>query len=208
MTAARQKKLPGGARAIGVTGGIGMGKSTVTRLLARRGVRTLSSDAIVHELMQPGGKAVAEIKKYFPSVITPEGGVDRKALGAMVFNDKSQLRRLESILHPRVVAAEIRFARAEARKGAKWIVLDIPLLFETHAQARLHRVLVASAPAFIQRRRVLARPGMTKDKFAAIIKAQLPDRAKRRKADYVIATGLGKAVSARQIETLFQELMA
>lgn len=194
--------------AIGVTGGIGMGKSTVTGLMRRRGVRTLSSDDIVHRLMRPGGAAVPEIKKHFPGVITQDGGVDRKALGAIVFNDKAKLRLLESILHPRVVAAEIAFARAEWRKGAKLVIFDIPLLFETHAENRLHGVVVATAPAFLQRRRVLARPNMTEDKFAAILKSQLPDRDKRRRADHVVATGLGKAVSARQVTNMMQELLA
>lgn len=186
---------------IGITGGIGMGKSTLSQLLRAPGVCISSADALVHDLMRPGTPSHAEIAAAFPEAITPAGIIDRKQLGAIVFSDPARRRRLEAILHPRVVAREIAFAKAAMKKGARLVVIEIPLLFETGAQARLDAVITATAPAFLQVQRVLKRPSMTREKFTAILAAQWPDRARVRGADLAVPTGLGKAFSARCMKT-------
>lgn len=183
---------------IGLTGGIGMGKSTVAAQLAKLGAKICNADAIVHKLLAKGGAAVAAVQKKFPDVVKA-GAVDRKALGEIVFKDVKKRKQLEAILHPLVVAEENKFVEKQARMGAKLIVLDIPLLYETEGEKRFDAVMVASAPAFLQRARVLKRPHMTEEKLAKIIASQLPDREKRRRADIVIATGLGKGHSFRQV---------
>ena len=191
---------------IGLTGSIGMGKSTIALQLARLGAKVCCADDIVHRLMAKGGKAVADIERLFPIVIK-NGSVDRKALGEIVFKDKHQLRRLEQLLHPLVVAEENRFITQQARKGARLVVLDIPLLYETGAEARCDYVLVASAPYFLQWQRVLKRPGMSEQKFHNIVASQMPDSEKRQRADKVVPTGLGKAFSFRSIAEWIGELM-
>ena len=189
---------------IGLTGSIGMGKSTLASQLALLGAKICNADAIVHELMGKEGKAVADIERLFPGV-TKNGSVDRKALGEIVFKDKQQLQRLEQLLHPLVVAEENRFIKEERSKGARMVVLDIPLLFETRASERCDVTLVASAPYFLQRQRVLKRPGMNEQKFARINQSQMADAKKRRRADKVVLTGLGKAVSFKTIAAWLKE---
>ncbi len=185
---------------IGLTGSIGMGKSTLALQLASLGAKVCSADAIVHQLMAKGGAAVAEVAKAFPQAVK-DGEVDRKALGAIVFNDKTQLKRLEELLHPLVVAAENQFVWEQRRLGARMAVLDIPLLFETGAEQRCDVTLVASAPFFLQKQRVLRRPHMSEQKFLQILRSQLSDRNKRRRADKVVLTGLGKSHSFRTLVT-------
>lgn len=190
---------------IGLTGSIGMGKSTVARLCEILGAKTISADAIVHELMKPSGAAFVQIQKSFPACIQ-EGRVDRKMLGGMVFNDDAARKKLETILHPLVIEAEERWVRAQQKLGTKWVVLDIPLLFETGGEVRMDITMLATAPAFVQKQRVLARTHMSEEKYACIIKAQMPDREKRNYADFVVHTGLGKGVTMRQLKLLLERI--
>jgi len=188
---------------IGLTGSIGMGKSTIARQCALLGAKTLNSDDVVHSLMQPGGRAFSAVAAAFPAAAVG-GKIDRKKLGEIVFADEKKLKTLEAILHPLVRNEEEKFAMGMKRKGARVVVFDIPLLFETGGNRRMHATLVATAPAFIQAQRVLSRPTMTREKFAAIVKKQMPDREKRKRADFIVHTGLGFAASMRQIKLMFK----
>ena len=191
---------------LGLTGSIGMGKSTAAKNLRRLGVPLFDADATVHRLLGPGGAAVRSVEAAFPGVRDEEGGIDRRRLGQLVFGDQPALRRLEGILHPMVRRAERRFvARARARRE-KLVVLDIPLLFESGAVERCDYVLVVSAPPRLQRERVMRRPGMSESRFADILGAQIPDREKRRRADFVVATALGRSVSFRQLKGIVRTL--
>jgi dephospho-CoA kinase len=174
---------------IGLTGSIGMGKSTVATMFRRLGVPVFDADAEVRRVQGPGGRALAAIEAAFPGT-THAGGLHRDKLGAAVFGDHSELRRLEQILHPLVAEAQSDFLGAHRLKPA--IVLDVPLLFEKGGWRRCHLTVVVSAPHRVQRARVLARPGMTQAKFAGILKGQMPDREKRARADVVIETGRGR----------------
>jgi dephospho-CoA kinase len=177
---------------VGLTGSIGMGKSTAARMLRQMGVPVYDADAAVHALQAPGGAALGPIEAAFPGVV--KGGVlDRQALGARVFGNKPALRRLEAIVHPLVAQRQRAFLKRAAQRGEKLVVLDIPLLFEGLGERRVDATLVVSAPAFLQRHRVMARPGMTAERLAGILRQQVPDAFKRRKADIVIPTGLGLA---------------
>lgn len=190
---------------IGLTGSIGMGKTTVAAQFERLGVRVCSADAIVHQLMGQGGFAVDAIEELFPTVIKNDA-VDRKKLGEIVFKNPARRKQLEEILHPMVVGEEEWFVRTEARKGAKIVVLEIPLLFETGAQSRCDTTVVVTAPPYLQMQRVMRRPNMTKEKFRAIIQAQMPDREKRLRASTVIQTGMGKRHSFMQVAQLVHKL--
>lgn len=183
---------------IGLTGSIAMGKSTASRLLRRLGIRVHDADAAVHRLLAPGGDAVAAVGALFPEAMR-DGVVDRQALGARVFGDRAALSRLEGILHPLARRSTQAFLAAAARARARLVVLDVPLLFETQAQRRVDAVLVVSAPAWLQRQRVLRRPGMTPEKLAAILARQMPDHAKRRRADAVVTSALGIARMSRDL---------
>jgi dephospho-CoA kinase len=178
---------------IGLTGSIGMGKSTTARLFAEAGVPVHDADLAVHRLYE--GEAVGEIEAAFPGTTGP-GGVDRERLARRVLGDDEALRRLEAIVHPLVRHEEEKFMAAAAQAGAAVAVLDIPLLFETGAEHRVDAVVVVSAPAALQRVRALARAGMTETKFEALLAKQLPDAEKRRRADFVVDTSAG-IVSAR-----------
>ncbi len=170
---------------LGLTGSIGMGKSTVAAMFADEGVPVFDADAAVHRLQGPGGRVVAAIEAAFPGTTGP-AGVDRPALSAAVLGDDAAMKRLEAIVHPAVAADRAAFLADHA--AAPLVVLDIPLLFETGGERAVDRVAVVSAAADVQRARVLARPGMTAVKFAAILARQLPDADKRARADFVIAT--------------------
>lgn len=183
---------------LGLTGSIGMGKSEAARMFRRLGVPVFDSDATVHRLLGPGGAAVAAVEAAFPGVVK-DGAVDRKALGAAVFGKPDDLRRLEAILHPMVRAARATFMRRAQARRDRLVVFDVPLLFETGGERDCDAVMVVSAPAFVQRARVLARPGMTPEKFAAILDQQVPDAEKRRRADFVAPTGMGKRVTLNAI---------
>jgi dephospho-CoA kinase len=191
---------------LGLTGSIGMGKSTAAAMLRRLGVPLFDADAVVHRLLGRGGAAVSEVEAAFPGVRNETGGVDRQRLGPRVFGHPEALRRLEAILHPMVRAAERRFvARARARREPL-IVLDIPLLYETRGTGRCDFVLVVSAPARLQRERVMRRRGMSAQRFAEILRAQLPDSKKRRRADFVVLTALSKAATFRRLRAIVDEL--
>jgi dephospho-CoA kinase len=177
---------------VGLTGSIGMGKSTAAKMLRQMGVPVYDADANVHAIQAKGGVALPAIEAAFPGVVK-DGVLDRQALGARVFGNKEALRKLESIVHPLVGQRQRAFLKRAARRGEKLVVLDIPLLFEGAGERRVDATLVVSAPAFLQRRRVMARPGMTVEKLDGILRQQVPDALKRRKASIVIPTGLGLA---------------
>lgn len=183
---------------LGLTGSIGMGKSEAARMFRRLGVPVFDADAAVHRLMARGGAAVAAIDAAFPGAVR-DGAVDRPALGAQVFDKPASLRRLEAIVHPLVRIERAKFlARARARR-VPLVVFDVPLLFETGGEEHCDAVMVVTAPAAVQRARVLARANMTAEKFAAILNQQTPDREKRRRADFVVPTGMGKRVTLNAI---------
>lgn len=184
---------------IGLTGSIGMGKSTAAVMLRRLGAPMFDADAEVHRLLGPGGGAVAAVEREFPGVRDEGGGISRQRLGAQVFGRPEALKRLEAILHPIVRAAERRFVAQGRARRLPLIVLDIPLLFETRADALCDAIVVVSAPAWLQRQRVLRRPGMTSARLASILAAQMPDHEKRRHADFVVETGLGRGLTLRRL---------
>jgi dephospho-CoA kinase len=172
---------------IGLTGSIGMGKSTVAAMFTDEGAPSFDSDAAVHSLYAPGGAAVAPVEAAFPGV-TKDGAIDRAALSARVVGDADAIERLEAIVHPLVREAQAEFLRVHREGSAPYVVLDIPLLFESGGVNLVDKTVVVSAPADVQRARVLARPGMTEEKFEAMLARQMPDAAKRARADFVIDT--------------------
>ena len=178
-------------RILGLTGSIGMGKSTAAAMFRRLGVPVFDSDAAVHRLLGKGGGAVSKIREAFPGAVK-DGAVDRQALGARVFADPAALRRLEAIVHPLVRREEEKFLRAARRRHAPLVVLDIPLLFESRGECRCDATVLVSAPRTVQEARVLARPGMTRAKLAGIRAQQMPEAQKRRRADFIVLTGGGK----------------
>ncbi|HVO01207.1 MAG TPA: dephospho-CoA kinase [Candidatus Cybelea sp.] len=179
---------------LGLTGSIGMGKSNAAATLKRMGVPVHDADRVVHRLMAKGGAAVAAVAAAFPGVVK-DGAVDRAALGKIVFADSAALKRLEAILHPLVQREESQFLGAARRRHAKVAVLDIPLLYETRGEIRCDAVLVVTAPQFLQDQRVLRRPGMSRQRLKEIVMRQMPDAEKRKRADFVVQTGLGKRAS-------------
>lgn len=192
---------------VGLTGSIGMGKTTAAAALRRLGLPVHDADAAVHRLMARGGAAVGKVAAAFPGV-ERDGAIDRGLLGAKVLGNDAALKRLEAILHPLVRAEAQAFLASQARRHRPLAVLDIPLLFETGGDALCDAVIVVSAPPAVQRARVLSRPGMTEAKMQAILARQMPDAEKRRRADFVVQTGLTKGHSLRQlaaIVTLLQE---
>lgn len=188
---------------LGLTGSIGMGKSAVAEMFVEAGVPVFDADAEVHALQGPGGALLPAIEAAFPGSTGPEG-VRREALGAQVFADKAALARLEAIVHPAVAARREAFLNHHA--AAPLVVFDIPLLFEKGGAAAVDAILVVSAPAEVQRARVLARPGMTEEKFARILALQTPDGEKRARADHVIDTGVPLAETRRAVRALIQRL--
>lgn len=190
---------------LGLTGSIAMGKSTAAAMFRRLGVPVWDADAVVHRLLAGGGGAVGAIAATFPGVVE-RGAVNRDALGARVFGDKEALRRLEEIVHPLVYVDQRRFLAqcARARKGI--VVLDVPLLFESGGDRVCDRIAVVSAPAFIQRQRLRRRAGLDDARIDATLARQMPDREKRRRADFVIPTGLGRACSMRAITAIVEAL--
>lgn len=188
---------------IGLTGSIGMGKSTVAAMFADAGIPVFDADAEVRAMQGPGGELLAAIEAAFPGSTGP-GGVDRERLGAQVFADKEALARLEAIVHPAVAARRAAFLQAHANKPA--VVFDIPLLFERGGHAAVDTIVVVSAPQDVQRARVLARPGMTQQKFDHIFSLQLHDSEKRARADHVIDTGTSLADTRAQVAALIASL--
>lgn len=190
---------------LGVTGSIAMGKSTACAMLRAQGVPVHDADATVHALFDRGGLAVPAIAEAFPGVVV-DGRVDRALLGPRVLGNPDALKRLESIVHPLVRAEEKRFLDHHRRSGRDIVALDIPLLFETGGEKRCDATLVVSAPALIQRQRALRRPGMTADKLASILARQMPDAEKRRRADHVVPSGLGRAVTWQAVARILAGL--
>lgn len=174
---------------VGLTGSIGMGKSTVTRMFEDEGAAVWNADDAVHRLYAAGGAGVAAIAPRFPAAIV-DGAVDRTILARLALDDPSALADLEAIVHPLVLVDRARFLDNAARAGADIAILDIPLLFEKGYEKFFDAVVVVSAPADIQKARVMARPGMTEKKFRSILMKQTPDAEKRRRADYVIDTAV------------------
>lgn len=190
---------------LGLTGSIGMGKSTTAKMFAELGVPVWDADAAVHRLYGPGGAGSAAIARLVPAAVG-EGGVDRAALRAAVLSDETLLARIEAAIHPLVAADRAAFLEEARSRGASLVLLDIPLLYETGADAWLDRVAVVSAPAGAQRERVLARPGMTEAGFEAILARQVPDAEKRRRADFVIETGDGLEPARRAVAGIVARL--
>lgn len=190
---------------IGLTGSIGMGKSETAKMFTRLGVPVFDADAEVHKLQVKDGPAIPAIDAAFPGVVE-DGVLNRTKLGELVFADPLAKKRLEAIMHPMVADARIAFFDAAEKSGAKFVVLDVPLLFETGGDKGCHKIVVVSAPADVQRQRVLARPGMTVEKFENILARQVPDRDKRAGADYIIETDKGLEHAFAQVEKIVKEL--
>ena len=186
---------------LGLTGSIGMGKTAAAKMLRRMGLPLHDADRAVHRLLAKGGAAVAAVEAAFPGVAV-DGAVDRERLAVRVFEDPAALERLEVILHPAVRWTTRAFLGRHARAGRPLVVLDIPLLFETGGEALCDAVVVVTAPAFVQRARVMGRRGMTPARFQAILAKQMPDSEKRRRADFVVKTGLSKAATLRQLRAI------
>jgi dephospho-CoA kinase len=187
----------------GLTGSIGMGKSTVARYLKSKGIAVLDADQIVHELY--AGEAVPLIEAAFPGTVK-NGAIDRKALSEKALNSEASLKLLESIVHPLVRRAELRHLMAEQHKGADLVVVEVPLLFETGANPFFDAVIVVSAPPAVQHERVVSRPGMTGEKFHAILARQWPDSKKREMADFVVDTSVPHEGTYRQIDAVIEEI--
>ena len=184
---------------LGLTGSIGMGKSTVARMFAEEGVPVFDADAAVHRLQGPEGALVAEIERRFPGTTGPEG-VDRGALAERVLGEREALQNLEALIHPAVAKERAAFLAAHA--DAALVVLDIPLLFEAGGWRAVDRIAVVSAPAEVQRARVLARPGMTAEKLDRILARQIPDEEKRARGDFVIDTGASLDETRRAVRRI------
>lgn len=184
---------------IAITGSIGMGKSTVAGMFARAGIPTFDADSEVRRMQGPGGILVEAIGKAFPAAMVGNQ-IDRERLARYVLADPAALARLETIVHPAVLAAREAFTAAYADAPA--LLFDIPLLFETGSERAFDKVIVVSAPAQVQRARVLARPGMTADKLDSILARQLPDSEKRHRADFVIDTGADLSTTEAQVAAI------
>jgi dephospho-CoA kinase len=189
---------------LGLTGSVGMGKSTTAQMFVDEGVPMFDADAAVHRLY--AGEATPLIEREFPGS-TKNGTVDREKLSAQVVGKPEALSRLEKLIHPLVGQLRTKFMAEAEKSGAKAVLLDIPLLFETGDPSKFHAVIVVSAPAEIQRQRVLARPGMTAEKFEAILKRQTPDSEKRARADFVIDTGNGLEFARKQVKEVLAEVL-
>lgn len=188
---------------VGLTGSIGMGKTATAKLFAELGIPVYDSDAAVHRLYEPGGAAVAPIEEAFPGAVK-NGRVDRAELSKRVGGNEAAFKRLEAIVHPLVAAEQRRFMEQAA--GAEMVVQDIPLLFETGGHTRMDAVVVVSAPAEVQRKRVLEREGMTPEKLDHILSRQMPDEEKRAKAHFVVETDKGLDHAFKQVKAIVAEL--
>jgi dephospho-CoA kinase len=192
---------------LGLTGSIGMGKSTAAGMLRRLGVPLCDSDQVVHDLLAKGGAAVAPVEGAFQGVVR-DGAVDHKLLADRVFTDTEALGRLEDILHPMVHEAQTRFLKHAAGHGEKLVALDVPLLFESGTDRRCDAVIVVSAPRFLQAARVLGRRGMTLKRFKGVLSRQMPDAEKRRRADFVVQTGLGRRYTLQRLGEIVKLMRA
>jgi len=190
---------------IGLTGGIGMGKSTAAAILNKFGLPIYDADKAVHGLLQKGGKAVKPVAKLFPECVN-KGAIDRAILGRLVFGKPAQLKKLEKILHPLVRRAERDFLKQARRDKAPAAVLEIPLLFETGAEDRCDITICVTATRAVQKARVLKRKGMTSQRLAAILQRQMPDKDKRNRADFVVRTHKGRVDTRRQLQDIIKKL--
>lgn len=188
---------------VGLTGSIGMGKSTTAQMFRDEGIAVLDSDQIVHDLYR--GAAVAPIAAAFPDVVV-DGVVNRSALGAHVLSDPAAMKKLEAIVHPLVWAARDAFIQQRQAQGDWIIVYDVPLLFETGADKSVDAIVVVTAPPALQKQRVLMRPGMTQEKFDAIVAKQTPDTEKRARADFIVETGEGLDAARAQVRHILKTL--
>lgn len=195
---------------IGLTGSIGMGKTTVAHMFREEGIPVHDADAAVHHLLGPGGGAVEAVGAAFPEAVREDAAgaryIDRQVLGRVVFADRARKRALEEILHPLVRAESDRFKAEMRQRGHAFCVLDIPLLFETGGEKRVDVTICVSAPLDAQRARVLARPGMTAEKFDRIVAGQMPDAEKRTRADYVIENGGDLEATRAQLVKIIENL--
>ncbi|MDZ4776213.1 MAG: dephospho-CoA kinase [Alphaproteobacteria bacterium] len=190
---------------IGLTGSIGMGKSATAQMFREEGVRVYDADAAVHAIYEKGGAAVAPVEAAFPGVVV-DGAIDRTLLFKAVLDDAEALKRLEGIVHPLVAQLQLTFLSEARAAGADLVILDIPLLFEKGGDKRVDAIVVVSAPADVQRERVLARPGMSPEKFEAILSKQTPDAEKRERAHHVIDTGQGFDRARAQVRSVLDAL--
>ncbi|MEF3367323.1 dephospho-CoA kinase [Methylocystis sp. 9N] len=190
---------------VGLTGSIGMGKSTTADMFRAEGITVLDSDKLVHDLYR--GAAVAAIERAFPGVAV-DGVVDRARLAARVLDDSAALKRLEAIVHPLVFAARDALVKEREAKGDRIIVFDIPLLFETGGEKDVDAIVVVTAPETVQKARVLARSGMTEEKFAAILRKQTPDSQKRARADFIVHTDKGMDAAREEVRNIVKALQA
>ena len=190
---------------LGLTGSIGMGKTETAKMFVRLGIPMFDADAAVHALYEAGGAAVGPVEKEFPGVAA-NGAIDRQLLGQRVLSDPEAIARLEAIVHPLVGEARRLFLRDAANDGADMVLLDIPLLFETGGEGSVDKIIVVSAPADIQRRRVLERDGMTAEKFDAILAKQMPDEEKRRRADFIVMTDKSLDDAFQQVKSIVDSL--
>lgn len=190
----------------GLTGSIGMGKSTAAKMLKLQGVPVHDSDRAVHAALLPNGSAFEEVAVTFPDAWDKKNRViDRKKLGDIVFYDKAALKKLEAILHPVAAASQKKFIQSMKAKGKRAVALEIPLLFETGAETRVDYTIVVTAPPAIQRRRVMARKNMDEEKFRRILESQMPDAEKQARADFVVQTGMGFATTFRDLRKLLKK---
>ncbi|TAJ71283.1 MAG: dephospho-CoA kinase [Phenylobacterium sp.] len=194
-------------RIIGLTGSIGMGKSTTAAMFREAGIPVYDADAAVHDLYDQGGAAVGPVGDAFPGVVK-DGRVDREALRQRVLGQPDELKRLNAIVHPLVGLDRVGFLKQAEADGADWVVFDVPLLFETGGHANVDAVVVVSAPPEMQRERVLARPGMTPERLDAILAQQMADAEKRARAHYVVDTGKGLEPARAQVKAIIANLRA
>ena len=192
---------------LGLTGSIGMGKTTTTAMFADAGAMVWNADEAVHRLYARGGAAVGPVGEAFPGVVV-EGAVDRIRLAGALGQDEAAFRRLEAIVHPLVLKGRLEDLAAAERRGVRLAVLDIPLLFETGGDAAVDAVVVVTADPQVQAERVLARPGMTRERFEAILARQTPDEEKRRRADFIIDTGHGLEAARARVDEIVGTVLA
>jgi dephospho-CoA kinase len=192
---------------IGLTGSIGMGKSTTALMFAALGVPVFDADAAVHQLYSPGGRAVPLIRAVFPDAIAEDGGVNRTRLGEHMRSDPLNLDVLTSFIHPWVGEMRAAFLSKAQEAGSAAVVFDVPLLFETGGDAKVDATVVVTAPADVQRARVMERPGMTADLFETLLGRQMPDAEKRARADYVISTAEGFEAAEARVKSVLADIL-
>jgi len=190
-------------KVIGLTGSIAMGKSVAALMLRQLKIPVWDADQVVHRLLAKHGAAVEKVAAVFPSVLNDQA-IDRAALGKIVFQDDIALKKLEQIIHPLVRQSEQQFLKHARMARRKLVVLDIPLLYEQHREKDMDAVMVVTASRLLQRKRALKRTGMTEEKLRFILAKQMPDNAKRRLCDYIVISGLGRAVAKRQIMKMIE----